>query len=94
LRLCQGILRDFEGDIRVGGIDVRAYHPRWLRSQMAVVNQDTILFAGTVRENIACWDSQVSDADIESALRLAGAWEFVNALPDKLEARLSENAAL
>jgi ABC-type bacteriocin/lantibiotic exporter with double-glycine peptidase domain len=93
LRLCQGILRDFEGDIRIGGMDVRAYHPRWLRSQMAVVNQDTILFAGTVRENIACWNSQVNDADIEAALHLAGAWKFVNELPDKLDARLSENAA-
>ena len=49
LRLMQGLLRDFEGDIEVGGNDVRAYHPRWLRSQMALVNQDTVLFAGTFR---------------------------------------------
>ena len=93
LRLMLGLLRDFEGDIQVGGNDVRAYHPRWLRSQMAVVNQDTILFAGTIRENVASWTPGVSDAKIEAALHLAGAWEFVNEFPDKLDTHLTENAA-
>ena len=93
LRLCQGLLRDFEGDIAVGGADVRSFHPRWLRSHMAAVNQDTVLFAGTIRDNIACWTSAVTDAEIESALRLAGAWEFVSKLPDGLDSRLTENAA-
>jgi ABC-type bacteriocin/lantibiotic exporter with double-glycine peptidase domain len=93
LRLMQGLLRDFEGEIQMGGADVRAYHPRWLRSQMAVVNQDTILFAGTVRENVSCWTPAVPDAEINAALRLAGAWDFVDELPGKLDERLSENAA-
>ena len=93
LRLMQGMLRDYDGDIMMGGVEVRAYHPRWLRSQMAVVNQDTILFAGTIRENVVCWTSGVADAEIEAALRLAGAWDFVNELPDRLDARLTENGA-
>jgi ABC-type multidrug transport system fused ATPase/permease subunit len=60
---------------------------------MAVVNQDTVLFAGTIRENVACWKSGVTDTAIEASLRLAGAWEFVAALPAQLDARLNENAA-
>lgn len=93
LHLVQGLLPNFEGHIQVGGNDVRAYHPRWLRSQMAVVNQDTVLFAGTIRENVSSWMLAVTDAEIDAALRLAGAWEFVNELPGKLDARLDENAA-
>ncbi len=93
LRLMQGLLPDFDGHIRVGGNDVRAYHPRWLRSQMAIVNQDTVLFAGTIRENVSSWMPGVTDAEIEAALRVAGAWEFVNELQGKLNARLDENAA-
>jgi ABC-type bacteriocin/lantibiotic exporter with double-glycine peptidase domain len=93
LRLCQGLLRDFEGSVELGGRDIRSYHPRWLRSQMAVVNQDTVLFAGTVRQNVSCWTTGVSDAGIEQALRLAGAWEFVSEFLDKLDTQLSENGA-
>lgn len=93
LRLIQGLLRDFEGDIRIGGADIRAFHPRWLRSQMAVVNQDTTLFAGTVRENVTSWASGVSDEQIVAALKLSGAWDFVSELPDGLDAKLTENAA-
>lgn len=93
LRLIQGFLRDFEGDVLIGATDVRAFHPRRLRSQMAVVNQDTVLFTGTVRENVTSWMPDVSDARIEDALHLAGAWDFVQSLPKKLDTRLAENGA-
>jgi ABC-type bacteriocin/lantibiotic exporter with double-glycine peptidase domain len=93
LRLIQGFLRDFEGDLLMGSVEVRAYHPRSLRSQMAVVNQDTVLFAGTIRENVTCWTPVVPDTEIEAALHLASAWDFVNDLPDRLNARLVENGA-
>lgn len=93
LRLMQGLLRDFEGDIRVGGGDVRAWRPRSLRSQMAVVDQDTVLFAGTIRENVSGWSQDFTDAQIEAALQTAGAWVFVSELPGRLDARLGENAA-
>jgi predicted ABC-type transport system involved in lysophospholipase L1 biosynthesis ATPase subunit len=93
LRLIQGFLREYEGELLAGGADVRSYHPRWLRSHMAVVNQDTILFAGTVRQNVTCWTAGVTDDDIRKALHLSGAWEFVEALPEKLDARLTENGA-
>jgi ABC-type bacteriocin/lantibiotic exporter with double-glycine peptidase domain len=91
LRLLQGFLRDFDGDIVVGGLNLRSYHPRWLRSQIAVVNQETALFAGSIRENVTSWASGVAELQIEAALRLAGAWDFIEGLPDKLETRLVEN---
>jgi ATP-binding cassette subfamily B protein len=93
LRLMQGLLRDFEGDISVGGVDIRSFHPRLLRSQMAVVNQDTVLFGGTIRENVTSWTSGVADAELETALRLVDAWGFVNELPERIDARLIENGA-
>jgi ABC-type bacteriocin/lantibiotic exporter with double-glycine peptidase domain len=93
LRLIQGLLRDFEGDLLMGDVEVRSYHPRSLRSQMAVVNQDAILFAGTIRENVTCWAPGIPDADVEAALHLASAWDFVTKLPTGLNTRLIENAA-
>jgi ABC-type bacteriocin/lantibiotic exporter with double-glycine peptidase domain len=93
LRLTQGFLRDFAGELLMGEVEVRAYHPRSLRSQMAVVNQDTILFAGTIRENVTCWTPAVPDTEVEAALHLASAWDFVEGLPDRLSARLIENGA-
>ena len=93
LRLIQAMLPDHDGVITVGGTDIRAFRPRWLRSQMAVVNQDTVLFAGTIRENVACWEKGVSEHALEAALRLAGAWDFVSRLPDGLDTRLIENGA-
>ncbi|KAB2851389.1 MAG: ATP-binding cassette domain-containing protein [Hyphomicrobiaceae bacterium] len=93
IRLLQGLLRDFEGEIRIGGIDIRGWPPRKLRSQMAVANQDTVLFAGTIRENVARWNGNTSDAAIEEALRLAGALDLVASRSAGLDARLTENAA-
>lgn len=93
LRLMQGLLRDYEGTITIAGVEIRAYHPRWLRSQMAVVNQDTVLFAGSVRDNVTSWTSGVSDAQIENALHLADASDIVRKLPGGFDARLIEQGA-
>ena len=93
LRLIQGFLRDFDGELLMGEVEVRSYHPRSLRSQMAVVNQDTVLFAGTIRENVTSWTPGIPDTQIEAALHLASAWDLVKKLPDRLSARLVENGA-
>ena len=77
----------------MGGGDVRAYHPRWLRSQMPLVNQDNTLFAGTIRENVARWMPEITDEQIKMALHLAGAWEFVSEFPEKLDTQLTEKGA-
>jgi ATP-binding cassette subfamily B protein len=67
------------GAILWDGEDVRAFDLRALRRRMAMVLQDSYLFAGTVRENVAMGDA-LDDARIEDALRRVGAWPAVEKL--------------
>jgi len=62
-----------------------------LRSRIGIVDQDTILFAGTIRENIAAGIARADDARIDRALAFAGAQGFIGDLPNGLETELEEN---
>ena len=78
------------GKVLVDGIDVRDCTLKSLRARMAIVPQDTILFAGTLRENIAYGRLEATDAEIEEAAVLSNAWEFIERLPDGLDTRVGE----
>lgn len=78
------------GEITVGGNDISKFALNDYRDQFVVVSQNGMLFSGTVRENVAYGNPGVSDEDIEKALRRAGAYEFVMALPGGLDARVEE----
>jgi ATP-binding cassette subfamily B protein len=69
------------GRILIDGHDIREYTLESLRGQIAVVLQDSPLFAATVAENIALGVSDATMADIVTAVRLAGAYDFVEKLP-------------
>jgi ATP-binding cassette subfamily B protein len=76
-----------QGCVRIDGRDARDLPVRWVRSQVGVLLQDTILFSGTVRDNIAYG----TDADpdlIEQVARAAGALDFVRSLPDGFDTLL------
>ena len=78
------LLRLYEpqrGRVLLDGADIRQFTLESVRSQISVVLQDNLLFAGTVRENIACAVPGVSEEEIESAARLAHAHEFIITLP-------------
>ena len=62
-----------------------------MRSRIGIVDQDTILFAGTVRDNIAGGIARADDARIDRALAFAGAQGFIGELPNGLETELEEN---
>ncbi len=82
-----------QGQVLVGGVDVREWDLERLRREVGVVFQDTVLFTGTVETNLkAGADGAVSRADIDRALDIANAGPFVAALPGALEARLTERA--
>ncbi len=66
-----------QGSIRIGGMDIRDVATRDLRSQIAVVTQETILFNDTIRNNIALGREGATDAEIEQAARNAHALDFI-----------------
>ncbi|MBX3373382.1 MAG: ABC transporter ATP-binding protein [Phycisphaeraceae bacterium] len=79
-----------QGCVRFDGIDIGEVTLRSLRSQIAVVTQETTLFRGTVHENIAFGCEDVTEADVRAAARAAFAHEFIERLPGAYAADLAE----
>ena len=80
-RLLQRLHSDYEGLIKVDGIDVREYDVDHLRRSLGVVLQENFLFRGTIRENIMAAKSDATFDEVVRAARLAGAEEFIDKLP-------------
>lgn len=81
------------GRILIDGIDIRELERDQLRRQFGMVLQDTWLFSGTIRENIAFGASNPSSADVEGAARAANIDHFIRSLPDGFETELSDETA-
>lgn len=79
-----------EGAILVDGHDIRAVDLASLRRQVGTVLQETVLFSGTVRENLRYGRLDASDADIEAAARAVDAHEFIIALPQGYDTEIGE----
>lgn len=79
-----------EGSIELDGIDIRTIPHKLLRSRMAVVLQDTHLFSGTIRENIAFGNTQATDEEIADAAKLAFADAFIDRLPKKYDTHINQ----
>jgi ABC-type multidrug transport system fused ATPase/permease subunit len=79
-----------EGTVRLDGRDVRDIALRSLREHVAIVPQDTILFAASVRENIAYGRPGATDAEIEAAARAAQADDFIRRLPAGYDTEVGE----
>lgn len=87
-------LRDPDsGVVRIDGHNLRDLTLRSVRQSVAVVLQDSVLFRGTVRENIAAAVPDATDAQVERAARVAGAHDFVTALPDGYDTVVGERGA-
>ena len=70
-----------EGNVRVGGVDVRRYRLEALRNQVAVVLQKNVLFSGTIKENLRWGNPDATDEELVEACRLACADEFIRTFP-------------
>jgi ATP-binding cassette subfamily B protein len=81
------------GRVLVDGHDMRDLTLASLRSQVAIVLQESVLFATDVRENIRFGSATASDEEVEHAARLARADEFIRALPDGYDSELGERGA-
>ena len=71
-----------EGQILVGGKDVRSYDMEVLRNEVAVVLQKNVLFSGTILENLRWGDADATEEDCRHACRLSCADEFIERMPD------------
>jgi ATP-binding cassette subfamily B protein len=79
-----------DGTIEIDGQDLRDVTLRGLRRSIGYVGQDTFLFYGTVKENIAYGTFDATDAEIEDAARAAEAHGFVSNLPDGYDTMVGE----
>ena len=70
------------GQVQIDGVDVREWDAEALRSQIGMVLQETMLFSGTVHENIAYGRPAASREDVIAAARAAQAHDFIMAMPD------------
>lgn len=82
------------GSIKIDGIDTRDYDVYTLRKNIGVVPQETFLFSGSVRDTIIYGKRNASDEEIEKALRMANAYNFVMELPQGLNTEVGERGVL
>lgn len=78
------------GSIRIDGIDIEDIQLASLRGSIGVVQQDVVLFAGTVRENIQYAKLDATEAEIMEAARLANALEFIDKLENGMDTYIGE----
>lgn len=80
------------GRIAYDGVDINELDLKSLRSQIALVSQDVVLFNGTIMDNIAYGElSHHSRVDVERAAKMANAWQFIEKLPQGLDTLIGEN---
>lgn len=79
-----------EGELLVGGVNVKDYDIKSLRDAVSVVLQKNVLFSGTIRENLLWGDINATDDEIEYACKLACADEFINSFEDKYEHHIEQ----
>ena len=82
-----------EGEVLVGGVNVKDYDLDSLRDQVAVVLQKNILFSGTIKENLKWGNKNATDEQIVHACKLAQADEFIQTFPDKYDSHIEQGGA-
>jgi ATP-binding cassette subfamily B protein len=81
------------GVITLDGVPLTDLPLRFLREQITLLPQQTLVLSGTIRENIACGRPGAGDAEIERTARDAAAHDFVTALPDGYDTRIAPGTA-
>ncbi|HET7561466.1 MAG TPA: peptidase domain-containing ABC transporter [Rhodanobacteraceae bacterium] len=80
-KIILGLLEPDEGEVLYGGIDIRRLGLGRYRGQVGTVMQDDQLFAGSIADNIACFDTESSPLRVEAAARLAAIHDDISAMP-------------
>ena len=93
-KMVLGFYTPVEGRILIDGYDVASLSLQSLRSQVGVVDQDTFLFGGTIRENISLGRNDAILSEIVEAAKQAGAHEFIQELPMGYETQIGEGGGM
>lgn len=86
-----GFHRPTKGRILLDGEDMNSIDLRSFRRNLAVVSQQTILFNGTLRENIIYGSKNISETELRSAIEAANAADFIDELPDRIETEVGQH---
>jgi subfamily B ATP-binding cassette protein HlyB/CyaB len=92
-KLVQRLYVPERGRVLVDGIDLTMVDPAWLRRQIGVVLQENVLFNTTIRENIALADPMMPMERVFAAAQLAGAHDFILALPEGYDTIVGERGS-
>lgn len=79
-----------KGEVLIDGIDYRQRGLHWLQSRLGVILQDNHIFSGSLMSNIRYGNLDASDADIIDASKVAGAHDFIMAMPDGYQSEVGE----
>ncbi len=82
-----------EGEVKVGGRNVKEYDLDTLRNTVAVVLQKNLLFSGTIKENLRWGNKEATDEEIIAACKLACADEFIEGFPDKYDTYIEQGGS-
>lgn len=85
------------GSITLDGRDLKTLNPTWLRSHIGAVNQEPVLFSGTIRENILYGvntGTEISEDDFQRAVREARVDEFIKQMPKGLETMVGQRGMM
>jgi ATP-binding cassette, subfamily B, bacterial HlyB/CyaB len=93
-KLILGLYQPTSGSISIDGKDLATISLHSLRSQVGVVDQDTFLFSGTIKDNISLAKPGTKPAEIQRAAELAGADEFISKMPMRYETEIGEGGSM
>ncbi|KAH6795632.1 hypothetical protein C2S51_036618 [Perilla frutescens var. frutescens] len=88
--LLQRFYDPIEGEILLDGYKINRLHLKWLRSQMGLVNQEPVLFATSIKENILFGKEGASMEDVQKAAVAANAHDFIVKLPDAYDTQVGQ----
>jgi len=79
-----------QGSIKIDGYDIRMFTQKSLRKQMGIILQETLLFSGTIKDNIRYGKPDATDEEVINAAKAVGAHEFIMNLPNGYETKVGE----
>ena len=94
IQLLQRFYDPQQGMIKIDGVDLRDMSRMEFRKQVALVPQDSVIFADTARENIRFGRPDATDEEVEAAARAAAAHDFLTALPDGYDSDVGERGVM